>query len=237
MSVERHPTEDLPAYALGALDESERETIAAHVEGCAQCTRDLAQFEDALYEAAAVGAVDVQPPRDLRTRIVLRHRGARSPAAPSWTARIAGVLLRPVPLAVPAVLALLLVVSFAIVGTNRQQIDTYERALAGVADGRVVALAPTSANPDARASVVIPKQGQPYLVVRLPAPPSGKTWEAWVLKPGPKAVPAGTSTAGDVFVLPLTAPLGAGDGVAITLEPSAGSPQPTTQPVLVVDRT
>jgi len=237
MSVERHPTEDLPAYALGALDESERETIAAHVEGCARCTRDLAQFEDALYEAAAVGAVDVQPPRDLRTRIVLRHRDARAPAATSWTARIAGLLVRPVPLAVPAVLALLLVVSFAIVGTNRQQIDTYEHALAGVADGRVVALAPTSANPDARAAVVIPNQGQPYLVVRLPAPPSGKTWEAWVLKPGPRAVAAGTSTAGDVFVLPLTAPLGAGDGVAITLEPSAGSPQPTTQPVLVVDRT
>jgi anti-sigma factor RsiW len=235
MSVERHPTEDLPAYALGALDESERETIASHVEGCAQCTRDLAQFEDALYEAAAVGAVDVQPPRDLRTRIVLRHRGTRAPA--SWTARLAGLLVRPVPLAVPAVLAVLLVVALAVVGTNRQQTDTYERALAGVASGRVVALAPTSANPDARAAVVIPDQGQPYLVVRLPAPPSGKTWEAWVLKPGPRAVPAGTSTAGDVFVLSLTAPLGAGDGVAITLEPIAGSSQPTTQPVLVVDRT
>jgi len=234
MTVERHPTEDLPAYALGALDESERETIAAHLKECAQCIRDLAQFEDALYEAAAVGAVDVQPPGDLRTRIVRRHR---SGAPASWTTRVGAALARPVPLVVPAALAVLLVVSVAIIGTNRQQMDTYRRTLADVAGGRVVALAPTSANRDARAAVVIPDQGQPYLVVRLPAPPSGKAWEAWVLKPGPKAVPAGTSTAGDVFVLSLTAPLGAGDGVAITLEPIAGSPQPTTQPVLVVDRT
>ena len=237
MSTERHATEDLPAYALGALGEAERDIVAAHVERCAQCTRDLAQFEDALYEAAAVGAVQIEPPRDLRTRIVLRHRGARPVGGPTWTSRIAQASTHPVPLAAPAVLALLLIVSFAVVGMNRQQIDTYERALAGVASGRVVALAPTSANPDARAAVVIPDQGQPYLVVRLPPPPSGKTWEAWVLKPGPKAVAAGTSTAGDVFVLLLTTPLGAGDGVAITLEPVAGSQQPTTQPVLLVDRT
>ena len=237
MSAERHATEDLPAYALGALGEAERDIVAAHVDRCAQCTRDLAQFEDALYEAAAIGAVQVEPPRDLRTRIVLRHRGARGREGANWTARMAEVLVRPVPLAVPAVLALLLVISFAIAGTNRQQIDTYERTLAGVAAGRVVALAPTSPNPDARAAVVIPDQGRPYLVMRLPAPPSGKAWEAWVLQPGPKAIPAGTSTSGDVFVLFLTVPLGAGDGVAITLEPVAGSQQPTTQPVLLVDRT
>src|SRR5439155_24566586 len=96
--------------------------------------------------------------------IVLRHRGARGREGANWAARIAEVLVRPVPLAVPAVLALLLVVSFAIVGTNRQQIDTYERTLAGVAAGRVVALAPTSPNPDARAALVIPDHGRPYLV-------------------------------------------------------------------------
>ena len=61
MSTERHATEDLPAYALGALGEAERDIVAAHVDRCAQCTRDLAQFEDALYEAAAIGAVQARP--------------------------------------------------------------------------------------------------------------------------------------------------------------------------------
>src|SRR5437867_7539172 len=118
MSTERHATEDLPAYALGALGEAERAIVAAHVDRCAQCTRDLAQFEDALYEAAAIGAVHVDPPRELRTRIVLRHRGARGREGASWTTRMAEVFVRPVPIALPAVLALLLVVSFAIIGTN-----------------------------------------------------------------------------------------------------------------------
>ncbi|HEV8534724.1 MAG TPA: anti-sigma factor [Candidatus Limnocylindria bacterium] len=237
MSLDRHPTEDLPAYALGALEASEIEVIDAHIARCAQCVRDLAQFGEALYEAAVVGAVRAEPRADLRTRIVLRHRGARASGAASWGARFVAFLTRPVPVAVPIVLALLLVVSFAFVGATRQQADEYARALAGVADGHVVALAATGANPDARGAVVIPKQGQPYLVVRLPAPPPGQAWEAWVLKPGPEAVPAGTSQAGGVFTLSLTASLGAGEGVAVTLEPASGSLQPTTQPVLAVDRT
>lgn len=237
MSQDRHPTEELPAYALGALDESEREQIAAHIETCAVCTRDLAQFADALYEAAAVGAVAVDPPRDLRRRIVMRHRDARASTAASWDERIRTFLLRPIPAFVPLALALLLLISFGVVGLTRQQADDYGRALAGVVDGRVVALGATEANPDARAAVVIPNRGQPYLIVRLPAPPAGKAWEAWVLKAGPRAVPAGLAKAGGVFTLSLTAPLGAGEGVAITLEPEVGSAQPTTQPVLAVDRT
>jgi anti-sigma factor RsiW len=240
MSQERHPTEDLPAYALGSLDLDEREVIAAHLETCARCARDLAQFEEALYEAAAIGAVNVDPPRDLRTRIVLRHRDARVPSVRSWDDRIVGFLRSPVPAAVSVALAVLLVLSFVVIGVTRQQVDTYARALMGVADGRVVALAPTGANPDARASVVIPNQGSPYLIVRLPAPPVGKAWEAWILRPGPSgpiAIPAGTAERGDVFTLPLTAPLGSGDGVAITLELASGSAQPTTQPVLIAERT
>jgi len=230
MTMDRHPTEDLPAYALGALEESERESITTHVAKCEQCTRELAAFEDALETT-------VNPPRDLRTRIVLRHRGARVVGGVGWPERLRAFFLRPVPLFVPAVLAVLVLIAFAVVGTSRQQTDAYANALAGVADGRVVALAPQEGNPDARAAIVIPARGQPYLVVRLPAPPSGKAWEAWVLKPGPVAVPAGTSQDGGVFTLVLTSPLGAGNGIAITLEPIAGSAQPTTRPVLAVDRT
>lgn len=240
MSQDRHPTEDLPAYALGALEQDEREVVAAHVETCATCARDLTQFEEALFEAAAIGAVSVDPPSHLRTRIVLRHRGARVRNATSWGDRIVDFLSSPVPASIPVALALLLVLALGAVGVSRQQADTYARAVAGVVDGQVVALAPTGANPDARAVVVIPTQGSPYLIARLPRPPAGKTWEAWVLKTGPSglvAVPAGTADRGDVFTLSLTSPFGGGDGVAITLEPASGSAQPTTQPVLAVEKT
>ena len=241
MSQDRHPTEDLPAYALGVLDRDESEVVAAHVETCGACARDLAQFGEVVSDIAAIGSAEaVEPPRGLRTRIVLRHRDAPVPSATSWGDRLVEFLLRPVPAAVPAALAVLLVAAFVAVGVSRQQADTYERALAGVVDGRVVALAPTGANPNARGAVVIPARGSPYLVARLPAPPPGKVWEAWVLRPGasgPTAVPAGTTERGDVVTLSLTVPLGEGDGVAITLESAGGAAQPTTEPILVADRT
>jgi hypothetical protein len=153
--------------------------------------------------------------------------------------RIIDFLLSPVPALIPVALALLLVVTFGVFGSARLQADAYERVLAGVADGRVVPLAPTGVNPDARGALVIPAQGSPYLVVRLPAPPPGNAWEAWVLRPaasGLIATPAGTTERGGLFTLSLTEPLGAGDGVAITLEPASGSVQLTAQPVLLVER-
>jgi len=231
MAQDRHPTEDLPAYALGALDEAERATVADHLETCEQCVRDLAQFEEALYEAAAVGAVRVDPPPDLRARIVLRHRGARVTREGDRGARVRAWLARPVPLAVPLALLVVLVVSLAAVGLTRRDADTYARALAGVADGRVVALAPQKNAPDARGAVVIPRGGDSYVVLQLSTPPTGKTWEAWVIK-GQRPIAAGLSASGGVFTIVLSAPVGAGDVVAVTLEPAAGSSAPTSDPVL-----
>ena len=232
MAEERHPTEELPAYALGALEDAERIAVAAHLERCDQCARDLAQFEDALYEAAAVGAVQVDVPRDLRARIVLRHRGARGTPERSWGGRVRAWLARPVPLAVPLALAVLLVVSFAAVGTARREADAYARVLAGVADGRVVALVPQKNAPaDARGAVVIPRSGDPYVVLELSSPPTGKTWEAWVIK-GQRPIAAGLSSSSGVFTIVLSAPVDAGDVVAVTLEPAAGSSAPTADPVL-----
>jgi len=231
MAEERHPTEDLPAYTLGALDEAERIAVAAHLETCDRCAHDLAQFEDALYEAAAVGAVRADPPRDLRTGIVLRHR-ARVARSTEWGTRAREWLARPVPLAVPLALAVLLVLSFVAVGTARREADTYARALAGVADGRVVALGPQKNAPaDARGALVIPRSGDAYLVLELSSPPNGKAWEAWVIK-GQRPVAAGLSGSGGLFTIVLSAPLGAGDVVAITLEPAVGSSAPTSDPVL-----
>lgn len=169
MSQDRHPTEDLPAYALGALDKDEREVIASHVETCETCARDLSQFEEALFEAAAIGAINVDPPTDLRTRIVLRHRGASVPSTTSWGDRVIEFLRSPVPAAVPIGLAILLVLAFGVVGASRQQADTYARALAGVADGQW-SRSRQQAQIRTRAAVVIPSQGSPYLIVRLPAP-------------------------------------------------------------------
>ena len=246
--LERHPTDDLAALALGALDADEARGVESHVARCDTCAAELAAHREALFAVAL--AATREPPADLRSKILLRHRGAadrsakdasragaRAPAraATSGYEWLRAFFARPVPLAVPLALVVLLVAAVAIVGQTRSDADAYAQALAGVADGRVVTLAPTPEAPEARGALVIPSQGSAYLVLRLPAPPAGKTWEAWVLR-GQSAIPAGTSDGHGVFTLRLGQSLLPGDGAAVSLENAPGVDKPTTV-VLAVQKT
>ena len=227
-----HPRDDLAAYALGALDERERAAVDAHTARCDACTTEVEG-----YRAALVGyadAADVAAP-DLRGRIVERARragGASTPVAGGWI----GWLRRPLPVFVPAALALLLVASLIGLGQVRRDADAYAAALSAIPGARVVDLPPSTPGSELRGAVILPPNGAPFVVLRIPAPPAGRTWEAWVLH-GDTPIAAGISSAGGVVTITLTAPLGAGDGVAVTLEPAGGTSAPTTAPVLVVPRT
>jgi anti-sigma-K factor RskA len=69
----------------------------------------------------------------------------------------------------------------------------------------------------------------------LPTPPAGRTYELWLLFDDSGPRPAGTfdpGAGGDVTRLVPDAPDAA--GIAITIEPSAGSDSPTTTPILAI---
>jgi hypothetical protein len=78
-------------------------------------------------------------------------------------------------------------------------------------------------------SVVAAPGEHPTLYASLPSAPSGKTYEAWVIR-GKVAVPAGLFQGGGTLTLTLTKPAKPGDVIAITIEPAGGSKQPTTKP-------
>lgn len=232
MSLSLHPTDDLAAYALGVLDAAEREPVERHLDGCASCRAEVAAYAETAWTIAQTAALE--PPAGLGDRIVARAaregRPITGPRPASVVGRLAGLLRRPIPAAVPLALVLLLVVTVAGLTGARRDADAYAAALGGIAGAQVVPLAGTETA--LRGSIVVPASGAPaYLILDLPAPPSGKTWEAWVLH-GEKPIAAGISGRGGVSTLLLTAPLGAGDGVAVTLEPAGGSLAPTTVPVL-----
>src|SRR6266852_3250543 len=113
--LERHPTDDLAALALGALDADEARDVESHVAGCDTCATELAAHREALFAVAL--AATREPPADLRTKIVQRHRSAPAPApaALNGFARLRAFLTRPVPLAVPLALVVLLAVAVAVV--------------------------------------------------------------------------------------------------------------------------
>lgn len=224
-----HPRDDLAAYALGALDRDERQATAAHLDGCAECRAALAGYEKAAWAFAETAATP--PPAGLRERVVARER-----QAPSLGSRLSALLAplgRPVPLAVPLTAVLLLVASLVALRSAQQDADAYARAVAGVADGRVVALAETGESGPIRGALVIPSAGRPYLVLQLPEPPTGRTWAAWVIR-GEVPLAAGiTEGRSGVVTLLLTQPVLAGDAVAVTLEPAGGRDRPSGRPVLL----
>lgn len=224
-----HPRDDLAAFVLGALDTEEARAVRVHLDGCEACRAEVRALNETAFTVAATAERDV--PVGMRDRIVerARHEGApRRASSPSFL----DVFRRPVPLAIPVALAVLLAISLAAYGGARRDSDRYASALSGIAGARVVALAPTGEVAGVRGSLVIPSDGAaPYLILDLPAPPSGKTWEAWVLR-GETPLAAGITNDRGVTTLVLTAPLASGDGVAVTLEPSGGVDRVTGAPVL-----
>src|SRR5207253_926333 len=130
---EREVSIDTAADLIADGRVDEREVDALRVERVRKAVSELpAEQRDVLPRA--------DPPRDLRARIDLRHRGTRARRESDWGgARDRAWLARPVPLALPLALAVFLVLSFVAVGTARREADAYARALAGVAHGRVVA--------------------------------------------------------------------------------------------------
>ena len=223
-----HPTDDLPAFAVGTLEPEEAGRVEAHLRGCDTCRAELEEHEQTLWRLAEAVAQD--PPAATRSRVIAQARAERAPAARSVLERIWDVVRRPVPVFVPAALILLLVVSVAGYAAARRDADRYLSALTSVQNARVIALAPSAEQPQARGALVVPANGTtPYLLLGLPPTPSGTTWQAWVIR-GDTPLAAGLSGGADVIFL--TVPLQAGDVVAVTLESASGASKPTSTPVL-----
>jgi len=226
-----HPVDDLAAYALGALDPEEARAIGAHVGSCSHCESEVSVLSDTAWMVAESRARNVPP--GLRAAIV---EGARRQSRPARArgpfASFVALLGRPVPLAASLALGIALIVATTGYVVAQRDAERYGAALAAIPGARIVALAPTGEVAGVRGSLVIPQNGDaPYLILDLPDAPTGKTWEAWVIR-GQTAVAAGITDERGLTTLVLRTPLGAGDTVALTAEPAGGRDQPSGKPVL-----
>ncbi len=75
-ATEHHVDDELPAYALDALDPPEQSAVARHLHVCPRC-RQLAEGARALVAQLAFSAPPRRPPADLRERVLAR--AAREP--------------------------------------------------------------------------------------------------------------------------------------------------------------
>ena len=198
------PHELTAAYALDALDPEEAAAYERHLSQCEECREQLAELNETAA-ALAFGAVAPEPPERLRMSILDAAAAERSNVVPLLRRRWVTRGL-----AVAAAAVACIVVGLAVSLSQSTRTNFASMSVSRDASGRTV-----------------------MRVTGLPAAPKGKTYEAWVIRPGHPArraalFPGGASTTSR---LPGTVPQGS--IVAVTVERAGGVDKPTTKPIFV----
>lgn len=215
------------AYALDALDPHEREEFEVHLSTCETCRADVAAFTETAA-ALAYAAPPADPPARLRADILRRAAEDRPVAVVLPFRRRRVEVALSAGLAVAAAAAIVLGIwagsLHGKLGQERSAVRAREHAVAILGDAK----ASRRALAGASGELVVDRNGGGVLVMQnLPAPPAGKTYEAWVIAGGAPE-PAGVFSSGHVVLL--TRPVGRGAKVALTVEPAGGSKRPTRAP-------
>jgi anti-sigma-K factor RskA len=224
-------------YAIGVAGEPERNEIRDHLaRGCEVCMKEMNRARQ-LTALLGASAAPAEPSRKLRRRILasvgFEQRGF------GWSPWLAGL----------ATLAIVAAVyfggrerEFAEDATRlRQQVRRQTIELTRLTEAFAILSGPSTTEASfgqgPKGKVYVdPQRGVLLIASNLPPAPAGKIYEMWVIPKGGKPVPAGlfqsepTGAAIHVQPGPVVADAAA---VAVTVEPEAGSPQPTTTPFMV----
>jgi anti-sigma-K factor RskA len=235
------------AYAVDALPEDERDHFEAHLEECDACAQEVAELQ--ATAARLGGMVSEQPPPDLRSRVLAeidqtRQVGpvARGPARDELAARRARprwqtTVLAPAA-AIVAILAVGLSVLVADLSDRIEELETANAQVVEVLSAQDAETITVEAEDGSFARVVVAaSRGEAVFVADgMPALSPEETYELWLIgDEGP--VPAGlfdVDEHGRATQL-LTGDLQQAAAIGVTVEPAGGSPEPTSDPVMVVE--
>jgi anti-sigma-K factor RskA len=214
-------------YALDALDGDERETYEAHLAQCEPCRTELAELGDSIG-ALALGVVSPPPPAELRARILEAAAAERRNVVPlperrRWLGAVAAA-------------AACVAVGFGVwAATLNNSLDAERSARAAEHRAMQILADPRSeriALRKAGGMLAVDPTGQAALLVGgLPAAPSGKTYETWVIEPGSKPARAGLFDGGRQEAMLLDENVPKGATVAVTVERDGGVEAPTASPL------
>jgi anti-sigma-K factor RskA len=235
------------AYALDALTEIERAAFGRHVAACESCAFEVAELQETSARLGA--ALAAPPPARMRTAVLsevgrTRQVAARPPgraaartAVQRWRRWTAGAVAASV-LAIGAAATTWVVQQQRLDDERRQSeqlAQRQERVNAVLTAGDVrFSTAPVpgggkltvASSPSRNAGVVV--------LSDLPAPPSDRVYQLWLLSDGGSPASAGVMAAGQRGGTTLVETLGGASDVGVTLEPPGGSAQPSMQPIATV---
>jgi anti-sigma-K factor RskA len=244
------------AYALDAVPEADRARFERHLARCRACAREQRELREATARLA--GAVAADPPAELVERVIAavvrtRQLPPATGPAPAWPARLMHKVwdARRLPgpwrprlaLAVAALFLAVSAASGAIALTAEHNLGAAQQnghAIAEVLNAPDAVMLTSRVKAGGAATVVMSHRDHAlvFTTAGLPPLPSGRGYQLWLMGPH------GDQSAG---MLPaphngMTSPviatgLAAGDWVGLTVEPGAGSPHPTSSPILMLSLT
>ncbi len=234
MVEQNHILDQIPAYALGCLDESEALEAAEHLAVCASCRDELRTYQN-LADLLPFGLAQTEPPIQVKQRLIGKISApllsTPAAAAPTWFQRLIAALKRSTPawgLASLVVVALLAVSNLSL----RQQFNQLSQV-----EMPVFALRGSDYAPGAVGTIVVSRDGEhgALVVDGLGTLNPGQQYQLWLIRKGVR-------TSGGVFSVDIHGyatlyvespqPLASYDSLGITIEPAGGSPGPTGPKVM-----
>ena len=242
MKLLRHDLHTLTgAYAVDAIDGTERERFEHHLNRCQSCDHEVRGLQETATRLAI--AVARTPPPSLKTAVLAAAARTRQhpPVTDARPAPEARASRRPrLAITVAAVASAVVIALGVVFGIQRGELDAaraQQRAVAAVLnspDARIV----TERSPAGGTATVVVARSLRKLIFTsrgLPALAGSRVYQLWLIGP------AGAISAG---LLPgasqgRTAPVLAsglvrGDQVGVTVEPAGGTKQPTTKPIVLI---
>jgi len=231
------------AYALDALDDSERERFERHLRGCPACADEVRRYTEVVTALAM--AVAAEPPPGLRDRVlagttITRQlppevaEPRRRPSLPRspWVPRLATA---------GAVVGVAAAVTLGVVQVSTQDrlntVQSENQAIAAVLAAPDAQLTAAKASVGGTATVVLSYSEQKIVFTSsgLPALPSSEVYQLWLIGPVNARSAGLLSEASDGKTSPVLASgLQSDDKVGVTVEPAGGTSSPTTTPILAM---
>jgi hypothetical protein len=234
-------SDEIAAYALGALEEREAALLEHHLDGCERCREELRWLQPAV-DTIPASVEQLMPPPALRERLLetVRAEATAEPSAADRPAKrrfrvplLSGIGLRPV-LAAGAVLLLAAgIAGYELRDTSSEGGGTPAESFAAVADV-----------PGTAAHGTLEVRGDEGMLHVAGMPPNkpNQVYQAWIQEPagsvGKSAVrPSSVFVVADDGTGEVAIPDGL-DGAAkvmITREPKGGSELPSESPMMTVE--
>jgi anti-sigma-K factor RskA len=231
------------AYVLDAVDDLERAAFDRHLAECDTCAVEVAEYRETVTRLAD-GTWSVPPPR-MREQVLARAARTQQVAPPGHSRGAASPVTRWRRLAAAAAaVAVLGAGTAATTYVVQEQRIAGERVAAATAQQQATRIQAVLAAPDAalrsgamtgggRVTLVVSDTEDAGVVVLADAPPPGpdRAYQLWVVD-DIRPISVGLLPAGQGASTELIQGVRGRSAFAVSLEPAAGSPAPSTTPLV-----